>query len=158
MADCINYVIDELAARPTDKPYELAKQTVYPNSFENLHMLDTMNEDLWIHNEKSKEHSYKRTFKFKNLLIAYRRSSDENAGAVQVLIDGVCVTSRISLKFDTEGVVEVLDSYKKDGWNNPWIAVVREQQQESSEHTLELKMVPGDETKNFSLIGIGYNV
>ncbi len=78
---------------------------------------------------------------FSKMTVAYKQVNSQTNGAVDVYIDGE--------------KVKTLHGYSENGWGNVATEIVLSSQ-ESTAHTIELKMADGDEEKAFTLLGIGY--
>ncbi len=97
--------------------------------------------DNWMHTKESTNNSFTMEVTCKNIMVAYKLSSDPNFGAATVYIDGEYVT-------DLYGCAE-------GGWNNTDTVLVLDEA-EAASHTLEIKMMEGWEDCDFTILGIGY--
>lgn len=98
--------------------------------------------DNWMHKAGSGSDSLKIRVKCKTLMLVYKLSSETAYGAADLYVDGV--------------KKETLSCYDKSGWNNGKVYVALEEKEIKS-HDMELKMADGSESKNFTLMAIGYN-
>lgn len=98
----------------------------------------------WCH--KSGSESFKMDINCKNLIFLFKEgnaaSKDVKYGQAEVYIDG-----------------KLLDTYnaaKEGGWNNPGVKVIIDEA-EAKDHTVEVKMISGDENKEFTIVAMGYS-
>ena len=82
----------------------------------------------------------------KNLIFLFKEGNaaakDVVYGQAEVYIDG-----------------KLLDTYnaaKEGGWNNPAVKVIIDEA-EAKDHTVEVKMISGDENKEFTIVAMGYS-
>ncbi|MCR5797165.1 MAG: Ig-like domain-containing protein [Eubacterium sp.] len=78
----------------------------------------------------------------KNLLVVYKLSNSTATGAAELYVDGV-------KKCDMNG-------YATDGWNNA-TTVLAFNEDTAKEHTVEVRMAEGNESKEFTLLALGIN-
>lgn len=98
--------------------------------------------DNWKHTSASGNESLKINVNCKTLMLVYKQSSETSFGAADLYIDGV--------------KKETLNCYNASGWNNGTVYVALTTEK-AEEHKIELKMADGNESKNFTLLAIGYN-
>lgn len=98
--------------------------------------------DNWMHKADSGTDSFTAKVKCKTLMVVYKLSSSTATGSIDLYVDGE--------------KQQTLSGYSKSGWNNATPAVFF-RDSESREHTIEIKMADGNETKEFTLIGLGYS-
>lgn len=98
--------------------------------------------DNWMHTANSGSDSLKIRVKCKTLMLVYKLSSATAYGAADLYIDGVKKST--------------LSCYDQSGWNNGKVYLALEEDEVES-HDIELKMADGSESKNFTLMAIGYN-
>ena len=98
----------------------------------------------WCHKAGSK--SFKMDINCKNLIFLFKEGNaaakDVVYGQAEVYIDG-----------------KLLDTYnaaKEGGWNNPAVKVIIDEA-EAKDHTVEVKMISGDENKEFTIVAMGYS-
>lgn len=98
----------------------------------------------WCH--KSGTNSFKMDINCKNLIFLFKEgnaaSKEVSYGKAEVYIDG-----------------KLLDTYnaaKEGGWNNPGVKVIIDEA-EAKDHKVEVKMVKGDEDKEFTIVAMGYS-
>lgn len=96
----------------------------------------------WMHSASSGNTGITATVNCKNLLIVYKLSSDKNTGTADLYVDGKKIKS--------------LSGYDTSGWNNATTQLVFNDE-EASEHQIEIRMAEGSENKNFTVIALGYN-
>ncbi|MDH6370237.1 hypothetical protein M2444_002017 [Paenibacillus sp. PastF-3] len=96
----------------------------------------------WMHSRASGEESFKLTITSKNLILVYKDSGSSEFGKADIFVDG-------SLAVTADPHV--------NNWThcNP---VILYQNEASSEHQIEIKMVPEDQDKCFTILGFGYNL
>ena len=97
--------------------------------------------DNWMHTADSGTESFKVELTCKNILLSYKFSNSTAFGKVNVYIDGNYITT--------------LNGYLKGGWNNTETVLLLDTDT-SAPHVLEIKPAEGHETKNFTILGIGY--
>lgn len=78
----------------------------------------------------------------KSLIMVYKNADNNNFGKAEVYIDGV-------LKNTYAG-------HEEGGWNNCQVVMIIDEQQ-SEQHTVEIKMAAGDENKAFTILAFGYS-
>ena len=98
--------------------------------------------DNWMHTADSGSDSLKIRVKCKTLMLVYKLSSATAYGAADLYIDGVKKST--------------LSCYDQSGWNNGKVYLALEEDEVKS-HDIELQMADGSESKNFTLMAIGYN-
>jgi hypothetical protein len=96
----------------------------------------------WMHSRASGEESFKLTITSKNLILVYKDSGSSEFGKADIFVDG-------SLAVTADPHV--------NNWThcNP---VILYQNEASSEHQIEIKMVPEDQDKCFTILGFGYTL
>ena len=97
--------------------------------------------DNWMHTSDSGTESFKMELNCKNIMLTYKLSSSSSFGNVTIYIDGQYITT--------------LNGYQKGGWNNTETVLLLDTDA-SAPHILEIKPAEGHETKNFTILGIGY--
>ena len=112
--------------------------------------------DNWMHAKDGGSESFTMTLNCKSLIMAYKRSSAKDlAGAVEVLVDGEPVKPLISPSFNQKANVAHVESYSAGGWNNPWLAIILDEET-AADHTIEVRMAEGDAEKEFTIFAFGY--
>ena len=112
--------------------------------------------DNWSHTKNGGSESFTMRLNCKSLIMAYKRSNNKTAaGAVEVLVDGEPVKPLISPSFNQKANVARVESYSAGGWNNPWLAIILDEET-AADHTIEVKMAEGDEEKEFTIFAFGY--
>jgi len=169
MADCLKYYYATVNAAEEDKPTELPNAARLGKAFENIRMYDRASEDdnvrveeggfsetdsalvrfatgkpsfpnNWKHTQTSGDKPFKMTLNCKNLMLVYKSSG--GYGTAQVYLDG-----ELSM---------TLDAKEGGGWNNP-ITVLLINDTEAADHTVEIRMAPGHENKEFTIMAVGYS-
>lgn len=97
--------------------------------------------DNWMHTSNSGAESFKVELTCQNILLSYKFSNSASFGKVNVYIDGNYITT--------------LNGYLKGGWNNTETVLLLDTDT-SAPHVLEIKPAEGHESKNFTILGIGY--
>ncbi len=167
MADCLLYMVDEKLKNPQKKTEVSFEKAVVGTDFTNMHMVQAGDKlvtaggfsekdkeiqgfqrtgeaefaNNWMHTEQSGNESFKATFTCKNILLDFKTSNKESFGSACIYIDGV--------------MVREVNGYSQGGWNNSNVILVLDEK-EVKEHTLEVKMAPGNENKQFTILTIGY--
>lgn len=159
-AEFVNFLFDTVDAAPMDDEAMLPKQPFFGDAYITMKLLDVANnEDAvtggsfeklqtlkefpngWFHSAVSGNKSMRLKLRCKSLFALYKENNDSKAGNAQIYVDG-------QLKATMSG-------YRIFGWGNPMsVFVFREE--ETGEHTIEVRMSPGDEKKEFALLGFGY--
>ena len=128
-----NVKIDSGDFNQTDEKCQTIKKTGKSNFPQN-----------WCHKAGSK--SFKMDINCKNLIFLFKEGNaaakDVVYGQAEVYIDG-----------------KLLDTYnaaKEGGWNNPAVKVIIDEA-EAKDHTVEVKMISGDENKEFTIVAMGYS-
>ena len=112
--------------------------------------------DNWMHAKDGGSEPFTMTLNCKSLIMAYKRSSAKDlAGAVEVLVDGEPVKPLISPSFNQKANVARVESYSAGGWNNPWLAIILDEET-AADHTIEVRMAEGDAEKEFTIFAFGY--
>lgn len=94
----------------------------------------------WMHTSSSGAESFKMTIKSSSLVLVYKDSGRKDFGKANVYVDGKHI--------------KTLDPHKI-GWTH-CNATLLYQEDLAREHEIEIKMAPGDELKNFTILGFGY--
>lgn len=163
MADCINYLFDEIDRVEGDQAdIKLPTASYYGSDYDGIIMMDSANiaEDVtletasfgakdsshmfpqnWMHKADSGNEPFSMKVTCKNMLLAFKQSNSQNAGKVEVYVDG---------EFN-----QTIDSYSSGGWNNP-IVVKLFEHKDSEAHEITIKMAEGNEGKDFTIFTIAY--
>ncbi|MFY9393856.1 MAG: SGNH/GDSL hydrolase family protein [Halanaerobiales bacterium] len=177
MADCLAYLFAETdKAAIAEEDINLDKKPLLGDAFKNIRLLDRntnteaatieaggfrlrdhdlqrveMDADLggtaqfpnnWMHNIYSGTGSFKMTITSKSLMLVFKDSGSADFGKAEVYVDG---------KY-----VKTLDP-RRVNWTH-CNATLLYQEDEAREHTIEIKMAPGDEFKSFTILGFGYTL
>lgn len=94
----------------------------------------------WMHDPKSENGSFKMEIESKSLMLVFKDSGNRQFGKADIYVDGEHV-----LTADPHII----------NWTHSQ-AVLLYKEQESRLHEIEIKMAPGDEDKNFTILGFGY--
>ncbi len=160
VAEFVNFLFDTADTAPMDEEFALPKQPFFGASYVTMKQLDRANGDGvvtggsfqeqqvikefkngWFHSASSGNKGMKLKLICKSLFAVYKENNDNNEGSAQIYVDG-------QLKATMSG-------YRIFGWGNPMsMFVFREE--DSREHTIEVRMSPGDDKKEFNLLAFGY--
>ena len=183
MAKCLMNVINLLeknAAAGGTANYELPSSPKFANAFYNIYPLYSNTSDSnvnitvgsfgdtdantqglknggnefpdnWHHTKGSE--SFKMTLNCKSLIFVYKHqgswlSANEPFGSAEIYVDGNKVSSTVDN-------TKTFDGAKEGGWNDCVIEVIIDEAV-AKEHTVEVKMVSGDEDKGFTILAMGY--
>ncbi|MCR4733888.1 MAG: hypothetical protein K5829_02640 [Treponema sp.] len=183
MAKCLMNVIallDENAAAGGNQTYTIPENPKASNAFYGLHPLysNTSDENVtisagsfsdtdsnsqglkiggnefpnnWHHTSGSQ--SFSMTLTCKSLIFVYKHQGSwlsEEFGSAEVYVDGnkINSTSDSSITFD---------GAKEGGWNDCVQEVIIDDD-EAAEHSVEVKMISGDESKGFTILAMGYTM
>jgi lysophospholipase L1-like esterase len=171
MADCINHYFKTIGKEDkAEKDITIPDEAKIGKSFEGIKMLDSTSsvkgisikaggfseKDMvlgtfaggiktfpnnWKHTAKSGKNPLKITLECKNLVIVYKYSSSNTFGSVDVYVDGT--------------KTKTYNGYSSGGWNNPVTQIVFNNDK-SEKHTIEIKMAPNNESKEFAILAFGY--
>ena len=97
--------------------------------------------DNWMRTGTNGTDSFKVELTCKNIMLSYKFSNSPTFGKVSVYVDGQ--------------FAGILNGYLKGGWNNIETVLLLDEDT-SAPHVLEIKPCEGHETKNFTILGIGY--
>jgi hypothetical protein len=177
MADCLGYLFSEIQKSQTDlNDITLDKPPLIGNSFVDIKLLDRKNlidvacidnggfaetdMDLqmvemdnnplptaqfshnWMHTASSGNESFKMTIKSSSLILVYKDSEKSEFGKADVIVDGQ--------------FIKTLDPHVIN-WTH-CNAVILYHEEVCKEHLLEIKMAPGYEDKQFTILGFGYTL
>lgn len=94
----------------------------------------------WMHTAASGNNTFKLTIDSKGLIIVFKDSGSMDYGKAEVLVDGK--------------LTRTLDPHENN-WTHCNPAILYNEDI-SRKHDIEVRMVPGDEAKNFTILGFGY--
>lgn len=158
-AELIRYYLDTVEAMPPDRDLQVPAVPFYGNSFLSMKMLDSENIQTvfeggfrkvktidafpngWVHLAEAGRESFHFKLKFRSLFVVYKENRALTEGSIIIDIDGKDAGS--------------LCGYRTFGWNNPVTGLVFREEGEKV-HTVEIRMAPGDEKKEFCLLAFGY--
>lgn len=170
MADCILNLLDKADAAEFDEPFEIPEGYKNKKPFTNYHTVygNTADEnvviskggfnkvdsviqnymkggksfpDNWYYDGKTAE-QFKMELNCKNLIIIYKNSNAQTFGKADVFVDGVKKTQ--------------LNGCDGTGWNNCVVTMIIDEE-ESGNHTIEIKMAENEENKSFTILAFGYD-
>jgi hypothetical protein len=95
----------------------------------------------WFKAPDTANEPFTMTLTCKNLLLVYKKSSNNLFGKAEVLVDGEVVNS--------------YDGNPSGSWNNPWTVLILDTAG-SMKHVIQVRMAPGSEAKAFSILAFGY--
>ena len=133
ISDCIALMLDRISSAPLDACIRLTEKILFKSSFKNLKLLNG-----WTYSGTP----YESMIECRKLIILYRISSDISFGCMEVLIDGETAA--------------VLQGYNSTAWENAMCAELIFDVERREYLKIELKMLEGDEQKQFDIINIGY--
>lgn len=175
IADCMAYLFSEVAkADFDDEDIDLNKAPKIGDAFKNIKLLDRKeNPDIaeispggfnltdydvqramfdiqpvgiplftnnWMHGANSGSESFKMKITSKSLMLIFKDSWNPQFGKAEVYVDG-----KLVLTADPHII----------NWTHCH-ATLLYQEDVAREHEIEIKMAPGDEGKNFTILGFGY--
>ena len=95
----------------------------------------------WKHDKSAGNDSFVMKLTCKNLLLNYKTTSSATFGSAEVYVDG-------ALKMTLNGMIS-------GGWNNSNVVLILDEEV-AGEHTIEIRMVEGQEDKEFTILAFGY--
>lgn len=159
IADMIGHYFDQAAATPAEE-YVIPEDAIYSGALENLQNLGP--QDAAITDPGSFSYgavscySYKNGWRYRpgdqapqpmtfsvtasHLTFVVKQEKNQNCGSAEVWVDGECKAT--------------LSCYGDGAWGNPVTTLV--DLGDTALHTVELRIVSGDEGKNFNLLDVGY--
>jgi lysophospholipase L1-like esterase len=175
MADCLRWLFAETnRCAPNQEDIILNKPPVLGNDFADVRLLDRDNgpsiakitegsfyasdielqfaemddhpygtpqfPDNWMHTSESGSDSFTMTLHCKSLILIYKNSGSNDFGNADIWVDGK--------------QVKVADSQTVKWTRCHALILYRERQ--SREHTVEIRMVAGHESKRFTILGFGF--
>ena len=161
VAECIAHYFRTVDSMPLQRENAFPSQPFFGSSYQMMKLLDADSADIislgsfhkevfwgsfksrWIHRQGSGNESLKLKLKCRSLFAVYKENNNEMAGSAQVIVDG--------------WIMGAMTSYRILGWGNA-VSIFIFGDETVGEHTLEVKMAPGDEGKEFTLLGFGYCV
>lgn len=159
IAECVMHCIRSEYERNLDLPYNMPNKPLHGASYQRLRyfmadQLPAKIQGFTLTNEYDVFGSYLKRTTFsrkdsllfhitcKSFFIVYMECPEMNFGMGYVYVDGV--------------LMEKLNGFNTTAWYNPSIRVIVNG--ECKEHEIEIKMAPGDEKKDFNILGIAYNI
>ena len=97
--------------------------------------------DNWKHTKDTGNAPLTFTVDAKSILLTYKKSKSDSYGKVDVYLDGEKVMT--------------IDGHDSGGWNNPYTAVILNSSTVSP-HKVEVRMAPGSEQSDFTIMAFGY--
>lgn len=168
MADCMKYLFEQVdQEEKTSSDIEVTDKSWFGSTYENVVMIDNTDTDLvissgsfdkidnslgtirydntktfplnWMHTSSSGNDPFTLKVSCKALLMTYKSSS--SCGKAEIYVDGE--------------LTQTVDGSAGGAWNNPYTVLVFENET-SEEHTVEIKMAEGEESKSFTICAFGY--
>lgn len=96
----------------------------------------------WMKGKDQEDKNFVMKLDCKNLLLVYKASSDTSYGTADIYIDSKLVMS--------------IEGYQSGGWNNP-ITIPLINEEEASNHIVEIKMSKDSLDKSFTILAFGYS-
>lgn len=168
MADCIQYMFEQLDAAAADEPYTMPEKSWYGDTYEHVVMIDAARQDAvtelspgsFSENDKTLG-SYRYGEKPKTFPDNWMHGTDGGAEAFKMKLTckGLLMAYKqssdkkfgsVDVYVDGEFVMKV-DGYSDGGWNNP-VPVQIIKGREEAEHTVEIRMSEGSQEKAFSIL------
>lgn len=170
MADCLKTLLLKVDGQEMDAPADIPKEAKNGRDFTHMKLVLEENEKVRIakgsFDKKDKEvqtcvftdaisfpdnfyhdgtegaDSLKMVIKCKTILLDFKTSGSTTFGEAEILLDGE--------------VVKTVNGYVQGGWNSSNVILVLDEK-EVKEHTLEVRMVKGQEEKKFTVLAVAYN-
>lgn len=156
-AQFITTLIGTLDKAEADTPVSIPKRCQAGKDWTDLVALDHTNLNpvsLGGFRESTAHHHFQRTYSYRGgdnsgltftftgdtLFLVFKATTAQTYGTAEVLVDGE--------------VVAHLGACRSDGWNNPVTQLIFSEK-EAAEHTVTIRMQPGDEEKDFDLLTVG---
>lgn len=175
MSDCLGKLFEEVDRSSLDKEDDaIGKPPLIGNDFVDIKLLDRLNGDRiavideggfqevdtdlqkaemddhsfgtplfpnnWMHAGTSDKHYFKMTLRSKRLIMVFKDSGNEDFGTASIWVNGK--------------QVRTADPHKVN-WTH-CNAILLYDEQETDEHTVEIRMEDTQENKRFTILGFGY--
>lgn len=168
MRDCLMNLIRTIAEQEKEEPVAIPEKALLSSAFDNVVMVGADTEGVtvsaggfkskdanvfstafekdicfpenWMHGKADGEEPFKVTATCRSILLAYKKTTADSFGTVEILVDGK--------------VVKTVSGKEAGGWNNPYSLVLLNEA-EAAEHTLEVRMAEGSESKEFTVLAVG---
>lgn len=175
MSDCLGKLFEEVDRSSLDKEDDAnGKPPLIGNDFVDIKLLDRLNGDRiavideggfeevdtdlqqaemddhshgtplfpnnWMHTGTSDKHYFKMTLRSKRLIMVFKDSGNEDFGTASIWVNGK--------------QVRTADPHKVN-WTH-CNAILLYNEQETDEHTIEIRMEDNQENKRFTILGFGY--
>ncbi|GIP43545.1 hypothetical protein J45TS6_20040 [Paenibacillus sp. J45TS6] len=175
MSDCLGKLFEEVDRSSFDKEDDAnGKPPLIGNDFVDIKLLDRLNGDRiavideggfeevdtdlqqaemddhshgtplfpnnWMHTGTSDKHYFKMTLRSKRLIMVFKDSGNEDFGTASIWVNG--------------RQVRTADPHKVN-WTH-CNAILLYDEQETDEHTVEIRMEDNQENKRFTILGFGY--
>ncbi len=161
VAECIAHYFRTVDAMPMQREGKLPDTPFFGNAYQGMKLLDADNAVIsspgsfhlelgrdsfkkrWVYQRGRGNKSLKLKLKCKSLFVVYKENNNRMEGNAQIIVDGQ--------------VKGIMSGYRVLGWGNP-VPMFVFREESVRKHTIEVKMVSGDEDKDFSLLAFGYCV
>ena len=169
MADCLRYLFKTVMEETPSAADTEAKDKYRSDAFDHVTMITSKSTDVKVNaggfsetdtaigttrydNEKTFPDNWKHTkdtgngaltftVDAKSILLTYKKSKSESYGKIDVYLDGEKVMT--------------IDGHDAGGWNNPYTAVILNSNTVAT-HKVEVRMAPGSEQSDFTIMAFGY--
>ena len=166
MCDCLMQLFATIDAEETEEMNPIPETAKFGRDFSKMKMIDAATEGIsvnagsftkvdsavqgfqvkggssfpnnWMHDAAAGNESFTMTLTCKNLLLNYKTGGNE-FGTAEVYVDGALVTT-----LNGAG-----------GWNNSNVVLILDETV-AAEHTVEIRMAEGQESKAFTIYAFGY--
>lgn len=168
MADCIQYMFEQLDAAEEDEPYTMPEKSWYGDTYEHVALIDAARQEAvteltaggFSENDKTLG-NYRYGERPKTFPDNWMHGADGGSEAFEMKLTckGLLMAYKqssdkkfgsVDVYVDGEFVMKV-DGCSDGGWNNP-VPVQIIKGREEAEHTVEIRMSEGSEGKAFSIL------
>lgn len=154
----INY-FKRVITQEEDEEVVFPQEPFFGTAYKNMKLLDSSNfnplsiggfkgdytlrdfPNGWVSDGNTDNASFRLELNFKNLFIVYKASNNEAFGSISVFVDGKSISD--------------ISAYRIFGWNNPTAKLIYSGDV-NKEHSVEIIMSKGDESKEFCILAFGY--
>lgn len=160
ITELILHYFDSVINKDMDDVYSVPKSTVNGSKFADLKMLDNTNASVaaaggfipditinqfpkgWTHKAGIANGSFCLDIECRNLFMIWKESKSTDTGSADIYVDDTFVLSA--------------NGYNSSGWNNPVVKLLFSEEI-SKKHKIEIKMSKDSESKEFSVLALGYS-
>ncbi len=159
VAECIAHFYRVTDAAPEQEEALIPEQPFFGNAYTSMKLLEAgdmkpVSLGSFVKEEAIKEFRYglvyqrntgnkslKIKLRCRSLFVIYKETNNSMEGDAQIFVDG--------------RIKGIMSGYRIFGWGNP-VSVFVFREDQVREHIIEVKMAPGDEGKEFTLLAFGY--